>query len=106
MPGEEVEDLEPYGGKVKKITKRETLEARALAQQVGKAEKGAQPAAAKARARKVPSAGSQGGKRPVIRKVRIASAPEAGVLRRGRGRPMGALGKARRDAEAAAAAAL
>ncbi len=88
---------------MKKITKRETLAARALAQQVGKVEKGTQPAAAKARARKVPSAGSQGGKRPVIRKVRIASAPEAGVVRRPRGRPVGALGKARRDAAAAAA---
>ncbi len=102
MPGEEVTETQPYSGKVKKITKRE-LAARALAQQVGKVEKGSMPAAPKARARKVPSAGSQGGKRPVIRKVRIEGTPEAGVMKRARGRPVGALGKARRDAAAAAA---
>ena len=102
MPGEEVTETQPYSGKVKKITKRE-LAARALAQQVGKVEKGSMPAAPKARARKVPSAGSQGGKRPVIRKVRIAGTPEPGVVRR-RGRPPGSLGKARRDAATAAAA--
>ena len=58
--------------------------------------------AAKTHARKVPSAGSQGGKRPVIRKVLITGTPEAGVARR-RGRPVGALGKAKRDGAAAMA---
>ena len=100
------EEAEVYVGKVKKkITKPEhkTLEARALAKKVGKAEKEARPKpAATARPRKVPSAGSQGGKMPVIRKVRIASAPEAGVLKRGRGRPKGALGKVKRETASSA----
>ena len=95
-----------YGGKArKKITKPDhvTLEVRALAKKAGTAETEARPRpVGKARPRRVPPAGSQGGKRPVIREVCIASAPEAGVLKRGRGRPKGALGKVKRETASSA----
>ena len=85
--------------------KPKVLNARSLAEKVGKDEKPKPVAKAKGRPRQIPSAGSQGGKKPVIRKVRItAGPPEAmGVLRRGRGRPKGAVGKAKRDSAQAAA---
>ena len=105
---EEADRTEVYLSKVKKkIIKpdREMLELRALvlAERVGQEGKPKKPRlVAKAKARPMIPVGSQGGKRPVIRKVRIASAPEASVLKRGRGRPKGALGKAKRDAASSA----
>ena len=101
---EEAEKTEVMLAKVKK--KIIKLKASGLAAQVGKEAKDDKPkpvAKAKGRPRKIPSAGPQGAKTPVIRKVRIASGPpEAmGVLKRGRGRPKGAVGKAKRDLAAA-----
>ncbi len=105
------EEAERTGVRLSKAKKKVTtpawaelreLRALALAEKVGKEEKDEKPkpvAKAKGQPRKVPSAGSQGGKKPVIRKVRItAGPPEAmGVLKWGRGRPKGAVGKAKRD---------
>ena len=108
---EEAERTGVYLSKVKKkITKPDTTEllelrALALAEKVGKDEKPKPVAKAKGRPRKIPSAGSQGGKKVVIRKVRIASGPPdaMGVLKKGRGRPVGAVGKAKRDKREVAA---
>ncbi len=104
--------MEVYLNKVKKkgmkpdLPDQELLELRALdlAERMGQKGMPKKPRlVAKAKALPMLPVGSHGHKRQVIRKVRIANAPEASVLRRGRGRPKGALGKAKRDAAAAAA---
>ena len=104
--------MEVYLSKAKKnimkpdLPDRELLELRALdlAERVGQKGMPKKPRlVAKAKALPMLPVGSYGRKRPVIRKVRIANDPEASVLRRGRGRPKGALGKAKRDAAATAA---
>ncbi len=81
--------------------KPKVMEAGKLAEEVGEMKPSRPVAKAKARPRPVPSAGSQGGKVPVIRRVRISTPAVAGVLKRGRGRPLGALGRAKREAAAA-----
>ncbi len=81
--------------------KPKVVEATKLAESVGPDARPKPVAKAKARPRPVPSAGSQGGKAPVIRRVRIATPAVTGVLKRGRGRPKGAVGRAKREAAAA-----
>ncbi len=91
--------------RLSQVQKKPKVEASKLAEEVGEI-KPARPmpkAKAKAKARPRPSVGSQGGKRPVIRKVRITTPAVTGTIKRGRGRPVGALGKARREAAALAA---
>ena len=91
--------------RLSQVQKKPKMEAGKLAEDVGPEAKPSRPVAkAKARPRPVPSAGSQGGKVPVIRKVRITTpTPATGAIKRGRGRPMGAVGRAKREAAAAAA---
>ncbi len=89
--------------RLSQVQKKPKMEASKLAEEVGEIKPARPVAKAKARPRPVPSAGSQGGKRPVIRKVRISTPAVTGTIKRGRGRPVGALGKARREAAALAA---
>ena len=89
--------------RLSQVQKKPKVEAAKLAEDVGPETKHRPVSKAKARPRPVPSAGSQGGKVPVIRNARIATPAGTGVLKRGRGRPMGAVGRAKREAAAAAA---
>ena len=82
--------------------KPKVMEASKLAEDVGDIKPARPVAKAKARPRPVPSAGSQGGKVPVIRRVRISTPAVTGTIKRGRGRPLGAVGRAKREAAAAA----
>ena len=89
--------------RLSQVQKKPKMEAGKLAEEVGPDVKPRPVAKAKARPGPVLSAGSQGGKVPVIRKVRIATPAVTGARKRGRGRPMGAVGRAKREAAAAAA---
>ena len=89
--------------RLSQVQKKPKVEATKLAEDVGEAKPSRPVAKAKARPRPVPSAGSQGGKVPVIRRVRITAPAATGVLKRGRGRPKGAVGRVKREAAAAVA---